>query len=102
MGKTHLVVGAAALTLSFSLIAVDAGAITLPDTSSPCSTASTDGCLKITNSDSTDYGATAFTAVSNSPFGTGIVATGSYYGITATSSNYGIIGTAPNVGVEGY
>jgi hypothetical protein len=101
MGRTRFLVSAAAFALTLSLVVVDANAISLPDTASPCSTGSSDGCLKITNTDTADYGAPALYAVSQSPFSTAINANGNYYGITATGGAIGVSATGPSVGLYG-
>jgi hypothetical protein len=98
MGKTRFLLSVTILTLA----AGAAEGITLPDTSSPCSTGSGAGCLSITNSDTTDYGAPAISATTQSPFGTAIVANGNYDGVDANGGNIGVNATGTNIGVVGY
>ncbi|HLK90714.1 MAG TPA: tail fiber domain-containing protein [Polyangia bacterium] len=88
-------------TLTLSLLAVEAEAITLPDTTSPCSTGSADGCLKITNTDSTDYGSPAITAITQSQYGAAVSASGSADGVDAYGGNIGVNSTGGNLGVYG-
>jgi hypothetical protein len=101
MGRIRCVVSIAAFISTLSLFVVEARAITLPDTSSPCSTGSADGCLKIQNTDTSDFGAPAISAISQSPFSTAINANGNYYGITATGGGVGVQGSGASAGVYG-
>src|SRR5262252_3681639 len=102
MGRTRFLVSVATVILTLSLVAVGARAITLPDTSSACSTGSSDGCLKITNTDNVDYGSPAIVANTQSQFGTGIVVSAPYTGLDASSSNIGVNASGTNMGVTGY
>jgi len=88
-------------TLTFSLVAVEVRAITLPDTTSPCSTGSVDGCLKIKNSDSSHFGAPAIVAITQSQFGTAISANGTYDGLDTYGGNIGVNSSGGSMGVYG-
>jgi hypothetical protein len=106
MGRIRILVGVAAAASSLSLVAGEARAITLPDSSS-CSTASPNGCLKIENTDANDAGPTIYgvndgygAAIRGSGF-VALEAQGGYYGVNA-SAFIGVFGQTNTNGMGVY
>ena len=87
MGWIRFVGSASTFAVTFLLVAGDARSITVPDPGSSCTLTSTDGSLKITNTDTGGPG----------PAFIGMTTSGGYAGLYSSASDpsgYGVHGTA--------